>query len=73
MTITKVEAVIPEYITTDEAAQRLHVATMTIRRWVAEGRLAGGKVGKMIIVDRAAVYRLASLRRAAAPSQEETE
>jgi len=45
-------------VPTAEAAQRLHVAQLTIRRWVHKGRLQGQRVGRSIVVEESLVAML---------------
>jgi len=48
----------PKLISTAEAACRLQVAQLTVRRWVHKGRLRGQMVGRSIVIEEAAVAEL---------------
>jgi excisionase family DNA binding protein len=50
-----------KFVPTVEAATRLHVAQLTVRRWVDKGRLRGQRVGRSIIVEEASVVTLEHL------------
>lgn len=54
--------IIPEYVTTSEAAAAARVAQLTVRRWVEAGILAGGKIGNVVVVERAALESLLDRR-----------
>lgn len=47
----------PRFVATAEAARRLKVSPMTIRRWVHAGRLDGQRVGRSLIVEEPAVAK----------------
>ncbi|HEY5990305.1 MAG TPA: helix-turn-helix domain-containing protein [Streptosporangiaceae bacterium] len=42
-------------ITTAEAARRLDVTPITVRRWVEAGALVGRKIGDRVLVDATSV------------------
>jgi excisionase family DNA binding protein len=44
-----------DWITLEEAAQRLHVVLETMRRWVRQGQFPRTKVGKRYLVPRQAI------------------
>lgn len=46
---------------TEEAAALLGVKTTTIRQWFREGRIAGTKIGKRILIPVAEIQRLAGM------------
>lgn len=46
-------------ITLDQGAEHLGVCTRTLRNYIAEGRLTGYRVGRMIRLDAAEVDALA--------------
>ncbi len=46
----------PRYISTAEAAERHGVTQFTIRRWIAENRLRGQKVGRSWMVEESSCY-----------------
>ena len=48
-----------ELLTVQETAEMLKVTTITIRRYIAEGRLPALKVGKGVRVTKEAVERMA--------------
>jgi excisionase family DNA binding protein len=52
---------------TPEAARRLKVTPQTIRRWIASGRLTGQRIGRVLVVDEAAVTELELARRDGRP------
>lgn len=49
----------PTFITIADAAELLGVTDRSIRKWIAEGRLRGYRVGRHIRVDVADVYAFA--------------
>jgi len=49
----------PDWITLREAAQRLQISEKSVRRWIADGRLKGVRIGpRMIRVDAASIAAL---------------
>jgi excisionase family DNA binding protein len=40
-----------EYLTVEEVATRLRVKPLTVRRWVASGRLRAYQPGRRILID----------------------
>jgi excisionase family DNA binding protein len=48
----------PRYIPTVEAARRLDVVQLTVRRWVYKGRLRGQRVGRSVVVEESSVTAL---------------
>ena len=51
----------PRYIPTSEAAERHGVTQATIRRWLAENRLRGQKVGGSWVVEESSCAALERL------------
>ena len=45
------------FYTVRETAERLRVSEQTVRRWYAEGKLAGAQVGRRVLVDAKALDR----------------
>jgi excisionase family DNA binding protein len=45
----------PEYYTTAQAAERLHMKPETLARRISEGKLAGVKVGRQWLIKRETV------------------
>ena len=45
---------IEEYVPTAYISNATGLAQLTVRRWVESGRLPGGKIGNMVVVERAA-------------------
>jgi excisionase family DNA binding protein len=59
----------PEYLTTGQAARALGVSLQTIKNWVASGDLPGARLGRRIVVPRAAIDRqLDALRGSEGPA-----
>ncbi len=52
------------YLTTGQAATMLGVNRLTIRRWVAAGRVRGQLVGNVTLIDRQQVEQMAAERSA---------
>jgi acetyl-CoA synthetase len=48
----------PDVLTAEEAAQVLRVHTQTIKRWLADGKLKGIKIGRAWRVSRAEITRI---------------
>jgi len=46
-------------MTTEQAATYLHVSTLTIRRWVKEGKLRGERIGWQTLVMKEDIRRIA--------------
>jgi len=44
------------YFTISEAARELNVTRQTISRWVANGRLAGEKIGRETLISRKELF-----------------
>jgi excisionase family DNA binding protein len=53
----------PQLLPTPVAARRLNVTPLTIRRWLASGRLTGQRIGCIWAVDEDAVAELEPARR----------
>ena len=50
----------PEWLTLRDTAERLQISEKSVRRWIADGRLKGVRIGpRMIRVDAASVAALA--------------
>ena len=51
---------VPEHdlLTVEEAAKVLRAGESTVRRWIAEGRLAAVSVGKKLLIGRAAILAM---------------
>jgi excisionase family DNA binding protein len=49
-----------ELLTVDEAAKMLRISSVSVRRYVAAGRLPAVRVGRSVRIDQAAVERLAT-------------
>jgi excisionase family DNA binding protein len=47
-----------EYLTVQEAADQLRVAPITVRRYIAQGRLAAVRIGRGVRVEKEALERL---------------
>ncbi|MCI0441358.1 MAG: helix-turn-helix domain-containing protein [Chloroflexi bacterium] len=47
-----------EYYTLGEAAQCLHVSSVTIWRWIKDGRLKAERIGREVLVQKNAVHAL---------------
>lgn len=61
-----------ELLTVTETAQLLRVSQMTVRRFIADGRLPAVRVGKGVRVRREAIDRLATPLRPAAPERRQS-
>jgi hypothetical protein len=46
------------YVPTAAAGERLDKSPRTIRRWILDGRLAGERIGKILVADESAVAAL---------------
>jgi excisionase family DNA binding protein len=57
-----------EYLTVNETAQLLRVSPITIRRYIAAGRLEAMRVGRAIRVSRDAIERFAAPVNIATPN-----
>jgi excisionase family DNA binding protein len=44
-----------EYMTTDEAAKKLHFNVQSIRHMIRQGTLKGRKIGRLILVEKQAI------------------
>jgi excisionase family DNA binding protein len=56
----KVPGVLPDLVTTREAAVALRVTETTVRRWIESGELPATRVGKRILrIPRTALSRFA--------------
>jgi excisionase family DNA binding protein len=44
-------------LTAEDAAERLHTTTRTVRRWLRDGRIPGRKVGKAWLIPEAALTK----------------
>lgn len=49
-----------ELLTVDEAAKLLHISSISVRRYVAAGKLPAVRVGRSVRIDKAAVAQFAT-------------
>jgi len=46
------------YYSTAEAAQILHIAPATLRKWIKEGRIEARRLGRRILIDYSELIKL---------------
>lgn len=49
-----------DFLTVDQAAERLNVASVTVRSWITQGRISARKFGRSVRIHRAELARFVS-------------